>query len=939
MTDTSPKTDAVTINVDGVEVRAATGELLIDACERAGVYIPRFCYHPRMRPVGMCRMCIVEIDTGRGPALQPSCMIPVAPDMKVSTDSETTKKAQDGVLEFLLVNHPLDCPVCDKGGECPLQDQTLSHGPGESRMVEETRHFEKPIPISVNVNLDRERCILCDRCTRFAKEVAGDPLIHFLDRGNQMQVNTFPDHPFSSYFSGNTVQICPVGALTATPYRFRARPWDLEQTESTCTSCAVGCRVVIDSSRNEVLRYNGVDIDPVNWSWMCDKGRFDFQSVQHPDRLGSPLVKGPGGELAPARWADALGAAAVALLDGLERTGPSGVAVLGGARLTNEAAYAWAKLAKGVIGTDNVDAQLADGLPATTMLGLPPATIDDVCRPGGTVLLLGPDLKEELPVLYLRLRHAVIEDGVKVIELSPAPSSVSELATASVRYRPGEALQLLEAVLGDGRAPVGADASQLARAIDVLRGGDFTVVLGRPSVGDSGADLTGAAGALLQARPSARFLPVLRRANVHGALDMGLAPGVLPGRVDLDAGRDWFQTAWDTVPAATGLDATGILQAAADGRVDVLVLLGADPIADFPDRDLAIRALEGAGTVIASDLFLTESSSRADVVFAAAGYAEVGGTTTNIEGRVSVLGQKVTPPGTARADWIIAADLARRLGADLRLESSEEIWEEIEELAPSHAGITLELLLSDEAKDGVVAPLGTAPVTSTEIDVEGNAIGGTDVSVTGGPTPAAEGAEQAEAAAAANRAVAADDSGSTEAHAADSAEHASAAAEAESAVGEGNGVSGDVPASEGPEDAAPAARPGDDGSGKPRTMSFDPAAVTPTELPAVDAYSLRLVTTRKLYDKGTLVQHSPALAGLAGSTRVRVHPSDFDRLGIEVGSTVRAITARGSHEVEVVPDPTAMRGTAIVGFNLDGIDAAELIDASATVNDLRLEVT
>ena len=225
--------ETVNITVNGTEFAAEQGELLIDACERAGVYIPRFCYHPRMSPVGMCRMCVVDVDTGRGPALSPSCMLTVSDGMVVDTDSARTKKAQEGVLEFLLINHPLDCPVCDKGGECPLQDQTMSHGPGESRFIEEKRHNEKPIPISDTVYLDRERCILCDRCTRFADEVAGDALIQFIDRGNQTEVNTFPDEPFASYFSGNTVQICPVGALTAKPYRFKARPWDLVEFDST----------------------------------------------------------------------------------------------------------------------------------------------------------------------------------------------------------------------------------------------------------------------------------------------------------------------------------------------------------------------------------------------------------------------------------------------------------------------------------------------------------------------------------------------------------------------------------------------------------------------------------------------------------------------------------------------------------------------------------
>ncbi|MBI2710436.1 MAG: NADH-quinone oxidoreductase subunit NuoG [Actinobacteria bacterium] len=935
MPEATNATDTLTITVDGKEIEARPGELLIDAAERVGIYIPRFCYHPRMRPVGMCRMCLVEIDTGRGAALQPACMAPVAPGMNVTTDSRPVVKAQDGVLEFLLVNHPLDCPVCDKGGECPLQDQTMAYGPGESRMIEEKRHFEKPIPISDLVTLDRERCILCDRCTRFAKEVAGDPLIHFLDRGGQTQVNTFPDHPFASYFSGNTVQICPVGALTATPYRFRARPWDLQQTESTCTSCSVGCRVVVDSSRNRMLRMNGVDIDPVNWSWLCDKGRFDFQAFESDDRLHGPLVR-RGSELVPVRWSEALNEAASAIREGLDRSGPAGVAVLGGARLTNEAAYAWAKLTKGVIGTDHVDCQLGDGLPAEVVLGLPRATIDQACARGGTVVLLAPDLKEELPVLYLRLRHAVLEDAATVIELAPAATTSTELAAASLRHRPGEQVTVVRALLDGGPAPQGADEDGFRRAAEALRRGPVTVVIGRSSVAEGAGAVVDAAAALLAGLDEVRFLPALRRGNVHGALDMGLAPGVLPGRTALADGRDWFAGEWGAVPVEPGLDATGILRAAADGRIDTLVLLGADPIADFPDHVLAERALAGARTVIALDTFLTASSSQADVVLAAAGYGEVDGTTTNLEGRVSTLGRIVTPPGTARSDWHLAGDLARRLGADLGLESVEATWAEIERVAPSHAGVTWELLTSPEASDGVVVPLPSR-LSATEVDVEGNALGGSDVSVVGGAGVPAADVQHGQAAAAAVASVAAEGGPQGEAGKAESHAHESAAAAHEDSTDvsaeerghdDAGGVEGqdDVPVAEPP--------PGD----RPSLLRFAPPAAEPS-VPPVDRYSLRLFTTRKLYDRGTLNQQARALRGLAGRSTARVNPIELARLGVEPGGALKISSARGSLVTATLADPDVPRGAIVLGWNLDGPDPGDLIDAEAPVTDVRVETT
>ncbi|MEA2686232.1 MAG: NADH-quinone oxidoreductase subunit, partial [Actinomycetota bacterium] len=529
MADGAPtQVETVTITVDGTSIEARKGEMVIAAAERGGVYIPRFCWHPRLRPVGMCRMCLVEVKNPRGWGLAPACYVPVADGQEVITTSPKVKKAQDGVLEFLLINHPLDCPVCDRGGECPLQDQTFAFGPGESRMVEEKRHWEKPIPINPLVALDRERCIQCARCTRFADEVAGDTGIDFVGRSDVTEVNTFPSEPFTSNFSGNIVQICPVGALTAAPYRFKARPWDLEVVESTCTFCSVGCRIAVQSTQNDLIRHLGIDSDPVNHGWLCDKGRFGYEAIESAARLTTPLVRGADGTLTEGSWTLALQAAADGLRQIIDTSGPGAVAVIGGARLANEDAYAWARLAKSVLGTDNVDCQLGDGLPAEVVLGLPQATIDEACA-APAILLLGPDLKEELPVLYLRLREAIVDKGVPLVELVPAATGLTGEAAVTLLHRPGEAASVARALVGaiagarvsaEGAGGVPGPAN--VKAAEVLGKQGVVVVLGRPSLAEPAAATVDAAGVLAQGLPGVRFLPVLRRANVRGALDMGL---------------------------------------------------------------------------------------------------------------------------------------------------------------------------------------------------------------------------------------------------------------------------------------------------------------------------------------------------------------------------------------------------------------------------------
>jgi len=929
--------ETVRFTLDGRAVTGRAGELLIAAAERAGVYIPRFCYHPRMKPVGMCRMCIVEVSGPRGATLQPACFIPVEANSEVVTTSEKVKKAQDGVLEFLLVNHPLDCPVCDKGGECPLQDQTLAYGPGESRFVEEKRHFEKPIAISELVLLDRERCIQCARCTRFAEEVAGEAQIDFAGRGELVEVATFPAQPFSSYFSGNTVQICPVGALTATPYRFTARPWDLDQVESTCTTCALGCRVAVQSSANRLTRLLGLDSEPVNHGWLCDKGRFTFEAVNGDEvgagpatNGGQPVTLGSGrprgqfaGEVAETAsqvgrvtepmvregdrhlrvsWSKALVEAAARLGAVRDAHGPEAIAFIGGGRLTNEGAYAWTKLAKGVIGTDSVDAQLGDGLGAELVLSLPRATIDEACTAPLVVLLSG-DVREELPVLFLRLRRAVLDKKTSLVELAARTTSLSSYAAVSLTLRPGDAPAVARALAGQNAAlpthPAGPSfaSEDLDRARDLVAeagrdgpaGSGVVVLYSRPSMAEDATVVAAAVASLATAWPGARFLPLLRRGNVHGALDMGMAPGILPGRVSLEEGRGWFTDHWGAAPEARGRDTTEALRslsAGGPGATRALVLLGADPLEDFPDKVMATQALEAADVVIAVAGHPGPALDYADVVLPVAVAHERPGTTTNVEGRVTRLGQKLVPPGLAWPDWTIASALSDELGYDLAIGTVADIAEEIERVAPAYRGFAPGLLDQVSGHDGIVVPLGTASVPAVDpIDPVA--------------TPGVESVERQGA---------------------------------PPRVGLTEPLSRELLA---------ALHPDEDADDAPAFLRR--SSLTPISVPPPDHYSLRLVSPRRLYDNGAAVVASPSLAELVPSAVALANPSDLARLGVGTGDMVLVSSPRGELTLVAEGDSGVPRGVLVVEFNLaesgqpPGNAAASLIDASAVVNDVRLE--
>jgi NADH-quinone oxidoreductase subunit G len=699
---------SVTVSVNGRSVEAQPGELLIEVAERAGHYVPRFCYHPRMEPVGFCRMCLVEVDGPRGPTLQPACYIKVNDGMNVVTDSDKVKKAQDGVLEFLLANHPLDCPVCDKGGECPLQDQTLTHGSGETRFIEEKRHFVKPIEIGELVLLDRERCIQCARCTRFSSDVSGDTEIAFSGRGDLIEVAPSPTTPFDSTFSGNTVQICPVGALTAKPYRFTARPWDLEQVESTCTTCAVGCRVAVQSSGNRLTRLLGVDSEPVNHGWLCDKGRFTLDAIDGHDgevdslsastRLREPLIR-ENGELRPASWGEALTRAAAILKDASST--PNGVGAIGGAALTNEGAFAWERFVRGVLSSDHLDAQYDDGLDGALIQALPAATIDEAAHARVVVTLTG-DIREELPVLFLRLRENFVQRKNSLIEFRFGPSSLRSLAAVSMPVRPGEAHVIAKSLTtAEGKTTKDSTVTDKdledARRLIGENGEGVVFVVGRANLAESASVMETAIRTLAEAFPAATFLPTLRRANVRGALDMGLAPRLRPGR-----GYD---------ASCEGRSTNEQLEAMRNGEQKAVLLLGGCLLGNVLDVDGAKAALEAAQVVVVAG-HGGRTLAYADVVLPAAVQHERHGTVTNIEGRVTNVTAKIVAPGSAWPDVAIAAELAEACGQSLGLDSVELAAKVIEETT----GYPALSIMNDVSDEGVVVGRTTDRVERRPLD-------------------------------------------------------------------------------------------------------------------------------------------------------------------------------------------------------------------------------
>jgi NADH-quinone oxidoreductase subunit G len=704
-----PEPSPITFEIDGREVRAPEGMMLVDAAKQGDVEIPYFCYEPKLgQPVGACRMCLVEIEGM--PKLQTSCSTPVKDGMVVNTTSDRVKQAQNAVVEFLLVNHPLDCPVCDKGGECPLQDISFGWGAGRSRFIEPKRHFKKPLELSPLVAIDRERCILCYRCVRFSQEVAEDYQLVFLERGDHTFVGTHDGRPYVAPFSGNIIELCPVGALTSTAYRFRARPWDIEGAGTICTLCPSQCNVELtvrdDAKVLRVLARDNVEVDD---GWLCDKGRFAYQAIHAPERITGPMVR-DGGYLREVPWERALSEAAAALRREGERT----AVVLGGAT-TNEEGFLVQHLLREGLGSSHVDSSLGGLRDAaqSRVLARPDlsARTSDIDH-SDAILVLDTELVDEAPILDLRVRKAVRRAGARLVVASSRPSTLDPNASSILRFAPGAAeaaLAALAAECGSARAHW-RDAGELARRAGAARGlrpeemsarvvpqvtppgappegrelgppterdggprgdaairdaagvlraaGDVVIVWGeRVGHGERGRQAVEALIALAGAL-GARLVEVPASTNARGLREMGCVPNLAPGLKDAPA---------------TGMTAADM---ARSGEVGALLLMNVA-------AERFATAMEGADAVVAFASFRDEALDRhADVVFPAESGAEKEGTVTHPDGRLQRVRQTIGHPGAVRAGSEVLAELCERLDAGLDVAGVAAVTAKVAEAVP-----------------------------------------------------------------------------------------------------------------------------------------------------------------------------------------------------------------------------------------------------------------
>jgi NADH-quinone oxidoreductase subunit G len=667
----------VTLTIDGREVTAFEGEMLHDAAREGDVEIPVFCYEPKLgAPVGACRMCLVEIEGI--PKLQTSCSTPVRDGMVVHTRTDQVKKAQNAVVEFLLVNHPLDCPVCDKGGECPLQDITQGWGPGKSRVIDEKRHFEKPVELSPLVAIDRERCILCYRCVRFSQEVSEDSQLQLLDRGDRTYVGTFDDRPYVSPFQGNITDLCPVGALTNYTYRFRARPWDIEQAGSVCTLCPSQCNVSFTVRDEKVKRVIVRDNPGVDDGWICDRGRYGFEMFGAEERITEPRTK--GGNKTTYETAIAKAAAGLGARDGKV------AAIVGDA--SNEEGFLIQEIVRGALHSPHLDSRPAEGPGVDTILRLDrpeaQAKVTDI-DDADVIVVLGTDPMQSSPILDLRIRKAIRRNGARLVVATERPTALDGGAEAIARFAPGQASYFVGALTAAVAGGVDNVATPLAES---LRDAGKVVVVWGERIGASAAnELLGLADALnsdvdgpktglsdgFSAHQQVGLLEVPDTTNARGLREAGVLPDAGPGLAAL---------------AINGHGTEAIREALIDGSLDGVILVGVDPLRDFADTARWEEALNAASFVVAFSTFATATAAKADVLFPLETHAEKDGTVTHPDGRLQRVRPAAGRPGDIRPGWQTLANLSLALNHDTGVTSQPTAFTALTSAVPFYASIT-----------------------------------------------------------------------------------------------------------------------------------------------------------------------------------------------------------------------------------------------------------
>jgi NADH-quinone oxidoreductase subunit G len=704
----------VNLSINGQAIQGRKGQTIWQAAKDAGIFIPIYCYHPKMPPLGACRICLVEVE--KTPKPQAACTTAIAEGMVVRTESTIAEKARGGVMEFLLINHPLDCPICDKGGECDLQNYAVDFGQSTGRFQEEKRHLGKALELGPTIALDRERCIMCQRCVRFGSEIVQDEGLIILERGAESEIGTFPGKPYISQFSGNVTEICPVGALTSRTYRFKARPWELKHTPSVCTHCSVGCNIEVDTRLGrEVVRFMSRTNDAVDDGWLCDKGRYGYGFIQSEQRLRTPLIR-KGASLVPATWAEAFDFIITRLNEIKGQYGSQAIGGIAGTHSTNEELYLFQKLLRGLVGTNNIDHKHGSfgSVPGAAIPAIHTATIEGL-ETAKLIVLVGANPSARQPIVELRIKKA-LKAGAKLAIIGPSIKALDRFAAVRLPVALSQveaALHASLALLSKNGTAKGLQSEALKNSLNeaynsydagtglsaevqtlvgLLEGAERVTFLYDELTPDvkGNQDLVATLARLALATgqlglPGVGIGRLVEDNNSWGALDMGITPAFGPGYSQTTAGLSYAE----------------MLGANGQTPLKALLVLGANPVSHLQELGLSGDAITNLELLVVQELFMSETAERAHVVLPSASFAEKDGTFTNTEGRVQQIAAAIQPLQGTAPDAAILLELAGRLGADVKTRNSQGLFEEIARTTQLYKGLSFNNL----GQEGMLRPL------------------------------------------------------------------------------------------------------------------------------------------------------------------------------------------------------------------------------------------